>query len=398
MSQPANNNTPLVLFLPKWYPSRLDPQLGVFIQKHAAAVARFNRVVVLSIHGDKDAEKLFEVIDNENNACHEYFVYFRKKKGFASRCCNFFRYIRSVYIGLKTIRKQTGRPQLVHAHVLLRPVFFAYMISRRYHIPYLVSEHWTGFVHDSYKRKTLIYKYLCRKVTRRAEMLTVVSESLKQAMNRQGVINRNTLVIPNVVEVPVITVLQTRDDSRIRVLTVADLVEKNKNISGAIRAMARVKIHHPGLEFHIVGGGEDEATLHKLAREFDAEGKWIFFYGRKSNEFVLEFLQTIDFVLTNSNIETFSVVTAEALASGKPVVATRSGGPEYFVNEKNGILIPPGDQEKLTEALELMVNTYRDYRGKEMALEIKEKFGPDAVGRQFSGLYEAILNRRKEYV
>lgn len=52
---------------------------------------------------------------------------------------------------------------------------------------------------------------------------------------------------------------------------------------------------------------------------------------------VAGFFCECDFFVLNSNFETFSVVTAEALAYGKPVIATRCGGPEEFVNKIMGI-------------------------------------------------------------
>ncbi|MCX6272055.1 MAG: glycosyltransferase, partial [Bacteroidetes bacterium] len=166
---------------------------------------------------------------------------------------------------------------------------------------------------------------------------------------------------------------------------------RNKNIIAGIEAIGQLRKKYEKVEYHIIGGGEDEALIRQKAGELDPGGEWIFFYGRRENTFVLDFMRTIDFILTNSRIETFSVATAEALAMGKPVVATRSGGPEFFVNEHNGILINPGDQKELSAALEKMTLTFNTYDPKAISAEVLEKYGGKSVGLEFYNLYKEIL-------
>ncbi len=177
-------------------------------------------------------------------------------------------------------------------------------------------------------------------------------------MKEKGVTNNNTYIVPNIIENCLSGIPQVRSDQKVRILTVADLVEKNKNVSGTLKALVSLRNNHPEIEFHIIGSGIDERLLANIAHKLDPMSEWIIFHGRRDNDYVLAFLQSIDFLVTNSNVETFSVITAEAIAAGKPVIATRCGGPDIFVKEKTASwLIPgintatPGCPGKMTQAI-----------------------------------------------
>jgi len=104
----------------------------------------------------------------------------------------------------------------------------------------------------------------------------------------------------------------------------------------------------------------------------------------------LDFMQKIDFFVLNSNLETFSVVTAEALANGKPVVATRCGGPETFVNDKTGILVEPKNQKQLEDAILYMIKHYKDYNPQYLSDSIKKDYNSKIIGKKFFDIYLKI--------
>ena len=117
----------------------------------------------------------------------------------------------------------------------------------------------------------------------------------------------------------------------------------------------------------------------------------VFFHGRLTNPEVLQFLKQASFLVVNSNIETFSVISAEALLMGKPVIATHCGGPELFIDETNGLVIPRKDDEALETAIKQMLKTYSNYDSVKLSRGIKEKFGAPVIGRSFVNLYEEVL-------
>ncbi len=376
-----------ILYIPRWYPNKFDPQLGVFTLKHAKAASAYFTIAVIYPCADNSMQTNYNLEVTEEDTLITIVAYYHQ----SNRICNTFRYFRAFTLALNLLTKRFWKPDLIHAHVLLRTFLIAWLLSWFWKIPYIITEHWTGYVYGAFEKKTMVYKSLCRFFVKQAKALTVVSEGLLNGMSKQKITNNNTRIISNVVDIPEIKNDIERQIGPIRMLTVADLVDKNKNISSIINSLNDLQLQLPDFEYHIIGGGKDGELLISLAKEKKMFNKSVFFHGRQSNDYVLNFIQSIDFLIVNSNVETFSVVTAEAIACGKPVIATRSGGPEYFVTKKNGILIEKQDNDGLKQAILKMIPAYRNFDSFEMRDEMKEKFCADAIGKQLSGLYNQIV-------
>ena len=99
------------------------------------------------------------------------------------------------------------------------------------------------------------------------------------------------------------------------------------------------------------------------------------------------------FILT-SRRETFGIVYIEAMAKGKPVIATICGGPESFVNESNGLLIPAEDVEAITKAIDYMVDHLDQYDGEAIRHFCQENFSEEAISKQILSLYEEVINNK----
>ena len=94
--------------------------------------------------------------------------------------------------------------------------------------------------------------------------------------------------------------------------------------------------------------------------------------------------------------ETFGVAYLEALSCGIPVIATRCGGPECFVNEHNGIMVDPDDVDALAKALLSMYCNNGYYNRAAIAQEIRENYSSQAVAATLMKQYEKVAEQKDE--
>lgn len=378
-----------ILFLTKWYPSKFG-ELGIFVQKHAKAVSEYCHVNVVYVCSDDSITSTYQTVLSDSNGFLEITVYYKKNTSIFKSFINAYRYLNASRIGIKEVQKHLGVIDLIHVNVLNRPGLIALLIRTIKGIPYIVTEHWTGYFTGEYEKSNFLKKKISQLIIKHASAVTTVSNSLKEKMLSLGLENSFT-VVPNVIEN--IDLPAPCNNSKIKIVTVADLVDSRKNVSGVIRAIASISKKYSEIEYHIIGDGEDYATLKKLSDSLNLTNTFIFFHGLQTNAFVYDFLKQIDFVIINSTIETFSVVAAEALVNGKPVIATICGGPEEFVNAETGILIEKNNPDQLEKAILQMITTYKNYDPKLLNQTIVNRFNYHTIGKQFYAIYKPFITR-----
>lgn len=381
-----------VLFIPKWYPGRKDPQLGDFLRKQAQAAQRQVRMSVLYIAPDKDQREPLQLEHTETDGLWELRCYYRQHTDAwapARKAVNLLRYARAARTGIRRIRKERGAPDLIHAYILVRPALVALWQRWTNRTPFLVSEQSSEYLDGTFARKSRFHKALCRWLCGRASAVTAVSPWLGDALIGHGLCKTYD-VIPNVV--PGLDRPLPPAGTPGRFLVVADLVDRTKNVSGVLNALAVARKELSHLALTIIGDGPDRARLEQQVKELGLDGH-VCFLGRLSNADVLDHVAHTFAMIVNSNVETFSVVTGEALAQGRPVIATRCGGPTAFVNPANGILIEPRDDAALAQAMVQLTKDAARYEPATIRAGVNDRFSPEAVGRRFADIYARILGR-----
>lgn len=378
-----------ILFLTRWYPHQDDPQLGVFIRKHANAVSLYCNVSVLNVRAVADLKSNFEINSNATGNLSETVVQFKPS---ANRIVNFIRNAKAHFMGFNTIKKSKGMPDIMHTHVMYGLCLMTLILHFFKQVPYMISEHWHGFVDDKFVRKNFLFKALLHFTASNAKAITAVSAFLKQGMIANGFAS-TIQVVPNVVEG--LSQQNTKRSDELMLLTVADLVDEIKNVSAVINALAElIKEKNMDINYHIIGGGKDEMQLRQLAADEGLLDTHIFFHGLRDNNYVLNFLSQIDFVIINSRYETFSIIAAEALLYGKPLLCTKCGGINDFVDADCGLLIEPDNNAQLKEALVLMMANYKNYDPSLLKQKVENRFSSATVGSQFYNIYKAILSKK----
>ena len=146
----------------------------------------------------------------------------------------------------------------------------------------------------------------------------------------------------------------------------------------------------PETHFIFAGDGPLKEGLQTLAKETGTDKNIIFLGWRED---VPRILSLFDVLLLPSLNEGMGRVLAEAMALGKPIVASNAGGiPDLVIHGKNGFLVPPQNPEELAKHIQLLLEN-KDRRekmgraGKEMA----SGFTHEAMVQKIAHLYEELM-------
>jgi len=174
------------------------------------------------------------------------------------------------------------------------------------------------------------------------------------------------------------------------VINVAHLAE-HKGQRYLIKAMPAVLDKIPDARFFIVGGGELLDELQSMASSLGLNKKLIFTGFRGD---VGAFYKLADLFVMSSREEGLGTAVLDALALGKPVVATMAGGiPEVIKNGVTGKLVPTRDPRALADGIaDILINSGEGYRMAEQGKSlVREKFSIDAMVSKNIEVYRRIL-------
>ena len=166
-----------------------------------------------------------------------------------------------------------------------------------------------------------------------------------------------------------------------------------KGIAYLLQALNQIRQRRHDLCLDIVGDGPNRKEYEEMAQTLDL-AQVVKFYGRLPKERLIKLMQCCDFLILPSLSENLPSVLIEAMACGKPVIASDVGGVKEIVNKENGILVPPKDVQVLKEAIEYMLDNHISYSPEKIARYARERFDYETVGKMLDRVYKDVLEVR----
>ncbi|MBI5186600.1 MAG: glycosyltransferase family 4 protein [Nitrospinae bacterium] len=190
---------------------------------------------------------------------------------------------------------------------------------------------------------------------------------------------------------------QTRKNHHVmpeeKIIGVVSKLWDGKGLADIIKAFAALAINRNNVRLMMVGEGYLERSLKDAAVDLKIADKVIFTgfqYG------IPDFTQAMDIVTVGSYFEGMGRVVLEAMACGKPIVATNVGGiPDLVENNKTGILLEPGDIEGFKRAFEKLLDDEKLARdlGENARRKITRQFSSDFMVEEIAGIYELLRHK-----
>ncbi len=381
-----------VLFIAGWYPSQSKPYLGNFVRNHALAAQDVCDLCLITVTGGEEAgiqesrDENFKIISSQFRS--------NKSKSNFSKILVYPRYIRACLKAISLYFQKNGKPDLIHLHVAFPAGWMALYLKFEYRIPFIVTEHWTGYHKENRTRLGSFARWLSARIFRNASLILPVSENLKENIVELFQPNCPIELLGNAVDTNVFNISEVeRKPGPIRFLHVSTLFEEAKNVFGIFNAFKNLK--DKGLQFELRIVHEYPSPEHvDYAQKMGLLNTNVKFLGGMNSIEIAKEMKNSDAFILFSNFENLPVVLIEAMASGLPIIATRVGDVPRLVDVERGILVDAGNEAQLVIAIEEMSNKFGFFDRAAIRKFAHEKYSMNSIADKLASFYKQVIVRK----
>ncbi|MDC9722841.1 MAG: glycosyltransferase family 4 protein [Urechidicola sp.] len=370
-----------ILFLSNWFPSRVKPTSGDFVQRHAEAVATKHKVTVL--HAITD-DKLKSNIEIEVSTQNNIMVVIGYIKKFKNPLVKFFYFIK-VY---KKCLQEVDVFDIAHLNVTYPKGIVALYLKWFKKIPFIITEHWTGYLYPQNKSIGNLEKFISKLIIKSADYVCPVSNTLGKQMIELG-FKGNYFTVGNVINTDNF-IPAKKEDRPFTITHISALQNTHKNISGMLETIKQLSNIINNFIFVIVGNSNHN-EIESIIKKLEIPKANIHLLAAQTQKQLAQILQQSDVYVSFSNYETFGIVMTESIACGCPVISTNTGilhelGASGFYD-----IIPINDQNLLLKKLLEYSNNPKKLDVNKMYQFIDNLYSTEKISCQFSELYYKCL-------
>jgi len=290
----------------------------------------------------------------------------------------------------RTVREY--RIDVVNSHWMIPQGFIASLLPARLPCKQVLTMHAAGLFA---LRRLPLGKAMAQRIVRRSDLIYSVSSYNRQVLEQLVQEPVACRILPMGIDTfyyedekdPAVVRAELDLPSGKMILYIGKLNEK-KGVTYLLQAFRTIAQERTDAYLVIVGSGLLEKSLKRETQRLGLESR-VTFAGQQGKDAVRKYLQAADLVVVPSIIdasgetEGLPVVLLEALASGKPVVATRvAGAPDVIVDGYNGFLAEPKNPEDLADKIKKGLNADIEFLSNQ-ARESVQKYDWEMIGKDY---------------
>lgn len=356
----------LIFVMPSSYPNDINPQASIFVHEQCVALQKAGcEVVVL------DAT-LFRWKYWFDKTC--YRIYRHEKDGINIYSRHTQNLLMNRLFRLTTIRfrsrmkklfqkavKDYGMPDLIYAHFTYPSGYVASELAKKNDIPLMVMEHGGFYMRANvapYLRKILA------KTVAGANLFACVSDAQRKCLYQWAGTNKEIKIINNMID-DRFRYFPLRDKEAFTFFSAGNLY-KVKRMDLLIRAFCQAFSAEEKVLLKIAGEGEERQLLESLIKKNNREHQ-ILLLGRLNREDMLQGYIDCNVFALASEHESFGIAYREAMAVGRPVIATDNGGISTGWKDSYGQIVSLNDELALAKALRSVYENFESYNLKHIS-------------------------------
>ena len=280
-----------------------------------------------------------------------------------------------------------GKPDILHAHCAKWAGYAAMLVSRKYGIPYVITEHLSKLVFEKEFGPAPSSAWqipLLKACYREAKMVVPVSEELVDNIACYFGKDYRWQAISNTIDVGFFHYQKRspREGRAFRFCCLANFWPL-KGYDVLIPAFRQLRQSGTDAELHIAGRGTDTSEFRSMLSD------GMITHGLLDKEAVRALLYQSDALVLASRSEVQPLVLLEAMSTGIPIIATECI-PQSLRIEGGCTIVPVDDVKALTEAMKSMVQQSA-FDGKAVSEKVRQMASPEVIGRRLSALFTDLL-------
>lgn len=383
-----------LLVIANKFPDQEDIYIGgIFIKNQMKYLSKYFKKIFVIIPSPISIST-FEKMPSKNYIFENIYVYFIKYIDMP-----LFYFIRrdlwakiELYYVINFIKNHEIQFNLVHAHNTWRAGCIGVGIKKIFNVPVVITEHTSKILHDAIEKEDSLFI----KTWKGCDGIIRVNNKDMELFKNIGISEKKIFSIPNgfdhklfyYMDKCLVRAKLKLPIEKIILLSVGALLPA-KGYMYMLETMKQIVKKRSDILYIIIGDGkfkkELEAKINKMGLT-----NYVVLLGSKPHPEISLWMNSCDLFVLPSLRESFGIVQIEAMACGKPVVATKNGGSEEIIlNDKLGFLVEPADPEDLVEKIFLALD--RKWN-RENILVYAKQYEWEIISRNILGVYEQVLH------
>jgi L-malate glycosyltransferase len=388
-----------VLFMPSWFPDKKNPKHGIYFKEQAKQLNKFANINILALQRIPIKNFIKFISFNKSNIIKNSDLqpptYHLAYIDWAINMID-----KKIMLYKKNLLKYYKRfirfkPDIIHAHGTYPAGYGAYILSSKYKIPFIITEHASHFeetmMGDSYRKYS-------KEVLKYANYYTAVSNVVKEKIIKFD--RSQCEVLSNFINYDKFDIKVEKNfwkyKNKFNLINISD-IEHLKGIDILLKALERTIYYYNNKDvfLHIIGDGIQLDEYKKLSKNLKVED-YCKFYGLIDNDKLPKILNSCNVLVISSRAETFGIVGIEAMACGLPIVSTDCGGPSTYINKTTGLIVKNEDPDKLAEGIIKIKNNFNKYNKSLIKNICKKNYSSDSICSKILKIYEKTIKNSKK--
>lgn len=333
-----------VLHITSWYPNSRNSKEAIFIYRQIEALTLHSAAESDVFHLSVDQGPWSYLSESSFGAKHTIVKVPFRRWFLVELLATFLLY-------LNLIKFKVNQYEVVNFHVAYPNLTYWHWFKRWIKPKVLISEHWSAY-HFNFNLHSPPFRV--QRIFDIDIPLMTVSKALREDIEKFCDKKLNGQVVPNVVD----TDIFKRDDNVQRINKQFFMVAQwklPKDPFCVLEAFNSFRVIHSDAKLIIGGYGPQLNEMKQKVSGLNI-ADFVEFRGKMDPEEIAKEMQRAQAYIHSSDYETFSVVCAEAISCGCPVVASRVGGIPEFINESNGVLVDYQTSYSFLEGMKMIIN------------------------------------------